>query len=143
VVGVFIAAVRGAGAHWTAQGGQFVAVGHLDTGTNPLDLILTSPDGVVWTSRDSSTEDPLHAVTYGAGRYVAVGHLSFVASADGIAWTRIPVSNYAPTYGVAYGNGRFLTLRMTFTLRATRPASRRMRIIGAAPRRIWKELPGA
>jgi len=43
-----------------------VAVG--DGGT-----ILTSPDGVSWTERDSGTSNWLWGVTYGNGTFVAVG----------------------------------------------------------------------
>jgi hypothetical protein len=35
--------------------------------------ILTSPDGVTWTQRDSGTSNNLSGVAYGNGTFVAVG----------------------------------------------------------------------
>ena len=90
-------------------GGQFVAVGRLETGSGYAGVILTSADGADWRPQDSGIRDPLYAVAYGAGMFVAVGHLSAVASADGLTWHRVPVPNYAPVYAIAYGNGRFVT----------------------------------
>jgi hypothetical protein len=48
--------------------GLFVAVG--DDG-----VILSSTTGVHWTNHESRTSNSLFAVTYGAGRFVALGHL--------------------------------------------------------------------
>lgn len=50
----------------TYAGGQFVTVG--DSG-----IIATSPDGLVWTKRDSGAEGTLWTVAYGNGVYVALG----------------------------------------------------------------------
>jgi len=46
--------------------GQFVAVGFDGA-------ILTSSDGVSWTSRSSGIIDLLRGIAYGSGRFVAVG----------------------------------------------------------------------
>ena len=36
-------------------------------------MILTSPDGLHWTSENSGTGEPLSKVTYGNGTFVTVG----------------------------------------------------------------------
>jgi len=57
------------------SGNTFVAVG--DSGT-----ILTSPDGVTWTTRTSGTTYYLTAVTYGNGTFVAVGENGTILQSD-------------------------------------------------------------
>ncbi len=84
--------------------GLFVAVG--DFGK-----ILTSPDGVNWTKRDSGTNVTLYAITYGKGLFVAVGSSgTILASPDGVVWTRrVPiVTPYLND--VVYGNGMFVAM---------------------------------
>jgi hypothetical protein len=75
----------GASLNGVAYGdGLFVAVG--DGG-----LIVTSPDGVAWTRRDSGETANLRGVTCADGRFVAVGDAgTIVISDDGSAWA--PVS---------------------------------------------------
>jgi hypothetical protein len=70
---------------WT--GTQLVAVGRNGT-------ILTSPDGVDWTSRISGTTNILNSVVWTGDRFVAIGFpetgqlaLSVVTSIDGQNWT--------------------------------------------------------
>jgi hypothetical protein len=96
----------------TYGNGQFVAVG--DNGT-----ILTSPDGVTWTSRGSGTSSNLNSVTYGNRQYVAVGGNSVLGSTDGIIWNSYNDSiNYIGLGGgsqvghgslsfISYGNGQY------------------------------------
>ena len=61
----------------------FVAVG--DEGT-----IITSIDGILWTSRTSSTPANLKEVTYGNNMFVTVGASgTILTSSDGIDWTEI------------------------------------------------------
>lgn len=50
-------------------GGHLAAVGLTHTGA----LIVTSPDGNVWSRLETNIQKPLHGVTYGAGVFVAVG----------------------------------------------------------------------
>ena len=71
----------------TWSGTQFVAVG--DGGT-----ILTSPDGITWTSRAPSSPAPLlYGAAWSGTKFVAVGRSSGLltgaemTSADGITWT--------------------------------------------------------
>ena len=95
----------------------FVAVG----GFWPLlsTVIVTSPDGIIWTSRDSGITnnfitDPrrMLAVTYGNGRYVAVGATgSIVTSLNAANWTPIseePTTNHLGA--IIFTNGGFLAV---------------------------------
>jgi len=59
--------------------GRFVAVG-------PRGTVLTSEDGVTWTSRKSATSYDLYAVAYGNGTFVAGGEDALLTSLDGITW---------------------------------------------------------
>ncbi len=59
----------------------WVAVG--DGGT-----VLSSPDAITWTKRDSGTTSDLRSVTWDGSLFVAVGTDGAVStSADGLAWT--------------------------------------------------------
>jgi hypothetical protein len=83
--------------------GDFIAVGAQGT-------LLTSHDGVTWTSRASHTSQDLYQVAYGVGTYVAVGYAgTIVSSTDGAIWSaqNSPTSNglYAIVFG---GNDQFV-----------------------------------
>lgn len=84
-------------------GGQFVAVGEYGT-------ILTSPDGIDWTVRESGIRETLDGVAYGGGLYVAYGPRAFVlTSPDGMDWTRVTLPDGAgPVQDMAYGSGQFI-----------------------------------
>lgn len=83
------------------QGGLFLALG--DEGS-----LLTSPDGRIWTPRDSSTRAKLFGAAWG-GRWVAVGQDGvLLASEDGRGWRPVPLPTADWLYGVAYGGGRFV-----------------------------------
>ena len=71
----------------TFGGNQFVAVGDWDIDT--LDaVILTSPDGVVWTRRSNPSPDVLRKISYVNGSFIAVGGAGAVlVSTDGVTWT--------------------------------------------------------
>src|SRR5262249_14436381 len=76
--------------------------------------ILTSPDGVVWTSQVSGAMNPLTDVVWGNGRFVAVGGASstplVVTSTDGIIWSPgifLP-ANAPGLMTVTFGNGLFV-----------------------------------
>ena len=69
---------------WT--GTQFVVAG--DNGS-----ILTSPDGIHWTSRYSGDSGALHSVTWTGNQLIAVSSSgTFLTSRDGIDWTRKHIS---------------------------------------------------
>lgn len=82
--------------------GQYVAVGDLGT-------ILTSPDGSAWTAQRSGTREELWDVTYGNGRFVAVGS-AILTSPDGRRWTVRMSGLEIPLRGVAWGDGRFVAV---------------------------------
>lgn len=87
--------------------------------------ILTSPDGINWTERNSGTTDILTGVAFGNGTFVAVGgghydlHEAWIddsmilTSSDGVTWTQRKLNpdqfndNF---WGVAYGNQAFVTV---------------------------------
>jgi len=85
--------------------GTFVAVGSYGE-------ILTSPDGVTWTRRDSGTERSLYGVAYGNGIFVAVGGYmrEILTSPDGIIWTERDSGTEKDLSGVAYGAGTFVAV---------------------------------
>jgi hypothetical protein len=80
---------------------KFVAVGVLG--------ITYSTDGVNWTRVTASTFSSLNSVTYGGGKFVAVGGYGKAAySADGVTWTAVGDTTYGTDYSgtiytVAYG----------------------------------------
>jgi hypothetical protein len=93
----------GVGVTW--GNGLFVAVG--DAGGT----ILTSVDGMKWTSRNSGTVASLRAVAYGSGRFVAVGDSgTILSSTDGTNWASASTLVTKTLWGVAYGNGRFVAV---------------------------------
>jgi hypothetical protein len=93
----------------TYGNGQYVAVG--DTGT-----ILTSSDGLVWTSRTSGIITRLWSVTYGNGLYVTVGDSArILTSANGINWTNRVSGTNNNLVSVTYGNGQYVAVGNIFT----------------------------
>jgi hypothetical protein len=106
----------GAGTTWTIRNlshplrgvtygdGLFVAVGSGDA-------ILTSPDGVNWTTQTLGTGYGLNGVTYGNGNFLAVGDYGIIlTSPDGVNWTRQTSGTSNHLHGVAYGNGLFVAV---------------------------------
>jgi len=94
----------------------FVAVGR--QGPNQSGLVLTSPDGITWTSATqlpTDSEAPGYAAAYGNGAFVVTaGYDSYALrggrywwSADGYHWE----TRYLPgtgLVGVGFGNGTFV-----------------------------------
>src|SRR6185295_15910920 len=68
---------------WT--GTQFVAVGN---------VVLTSPDGTVWTKQDSVLHS-VYSVTWTGTQLVAVGGNAIYTSQDGVKWAVKDTGNYA------------------------------------------------
>ncbi len=65
---------------WESTTALFVAVGD--------SIILTSPDGLVWTSRFITSVNILRSVAYNNGTFVAVGNdCAIITSSNGTAWT--------------------------------------------------------
>ena len=66
----------------TIGNGTFVSVGMAGE-------ILTSPDGITWTKRNSGTEKELLGIVFGDGTFVAVGSSGeILTSPDGVTWTK-------------------------------------------------------
>ncbi|MBE0543467.1 MAG: hypothetical protein IH623_19150 [Verrucomicrobia bacterium] len=96
-------------------GGRYVAAGGLGDGG----VLMSSEDGVNWTLRayDGSSGPPslVWGLTYGGGRFVAVGHFGGTASStNGIDWTINYGGDGWPDSlglsGVAYGNGVYVAV---------------------------------
>jgi LPXTG-motif cell wall-anchored protein len=96
--------------------GTFVAVAATPS-TSTGDEVMTSPDGLHWTYRRS----PIGlwtSITYGDGRFVAVGNASsaqssgqpiVMTSPDGIDWTaQTTPDDTTQLNGVGYANGTFV-----------------------------------
>jgi hypothetical protein len=82
--------------------GLYTAVGKKGT-------VLTSPDGVSWTSRSSGVSQYIEHVIWANNRYVAVGEKGLmITSPDSINWTVIPPVTPADIEDIAYGNGTFV-----------------------------------
>lgn len=104
-----------AGAFWNDiayHDGLFVAVG-------ANDAVMTSPDGITWTSRTTSVDNDWRSVTYGDGLFVATAMTGtgnrVMTSPDGIAWT-VRTSPADNTWrSVTYGNRLFVATSVSGT----------------------------
>jgi hypothetical protein len=119
----FVAVSRGAagvstdGLHWNVVDGvlgqdwvQGVAwSGQLYAGVGAT--IVTSPDGVNWTSRVAYLPTALRAVTWSGQRFVAVGDLGEVmTSDDGSSWTVQDAGTSANLVGVTASAGQVVAV---------------------------------
>lgn len=89
-----------------APASQFVAVG---AGSN----LLTSPDGVTWTTRTATGATNLRGVKYVNSRWLAVGDNAMFTSNNALTWTRVPLPGTATLYQVAYGSGSYVAVGAT------------------------------
>lgn len=71
---------------------------------------VTSPDGIVWTTRTLPVSSSYEKVIFANGLFVAVGSGAVViTSPDGITWTQRSITATNPFLrGVAYGNGVYV-----------------------------------
>jgi len=84
--------------------GLYVVVGGYYTNS----VLLTSSDSIAWSNR-TVTSGALSAVTYGVGRFVAIGSSGgSLTSPDGMNWTRHASSSPPFSYGIAFRNGTFV-----------------------------------
>lgn len=84
--------------------GLYVAVGQSST-------ILTSPDGMTWTSRSSpSGFSVIDDVAFANGVFVAggAGGNPIIYSADGVTWSISSGTSTGYVRGIAYGNSKWL-----------------------------------
>ena len=113
------------GINWTSQvtpadnnwrsvtygNGLFVAVSD-NTAQSSGRRTMTSPDGVHWTMRVSSTRD-LYSVAFGNGMYVALGAFgdnNLVYSPDGVNWTQQNAVTRSSWDAVTFGGGKFVAV---------------------------------
>jgi len=103
------------------SGTQFVAVG--DYGT-----ILTSPDGVTWTTRplDTNTHATLLDVVWTGTKFVVVGECTYsplaiksdtiLTSPDGVTWTWQTAASQKDLYGIAWSGTKFVAVGESGTI---------------------------
>jgi hypothetical protein len=97
-------------------GGIFIAAGDAVGDANDWTLdgrMIYSVDGKNWTAvADTSFGDnPIHAVAWGGGTFVAGGFMGKMAySTDGKNWTAVAASPFgnSPVYDIAWGGGTFV-----------------------------------
>ncbi|MFD2170017.1 cadherin-like beta sandwich domain-containing protein [Tumebacillus lipolyticus] len=95
------------------DGNKIVVVG--DAGGT----VLSSADGHNWFDRSIAGITGFNAVTYGEGKFIAVGKASdnsnvIYSSVDGESWTKVTTA--APSkllYGIDYGAGKFVAVGLT------------------------------
>jgi hypothetical protein len=88
----------------TYGNGIFVAVGRDGT-------VVTSPDSLNWTLRNSRTTNDLNGITYGNGLFVAVGRDgTVVTSPDSLYWTLRNSRTTNDLNGITYGNATFVAV---------------------------------
>lgn len=107
----------------TFGNGMFVAVGW--DFYNSSGNLYSSTNGIDWQSRTNATVSNFYGVTYGGGRFVAVGdgwvpgtfiftNANIYTSEDGMNWTvrnsGSPANDVHTIYDVAYGPGRFVAV---------------------------------
>jgi hypothetical protein len=81
---------------------MYVASGFIGT-------LLTSADGINWTSRVSGTTNALHTLTYGAGTFVVAGTAGDLrTSPDGVTWTSRISGTTNSLRGAIYTNSNFV-----------------------------------
>lgn len=122
--------------NWTGQGnGNKVITAYGSTNStvydsaNPLfvavaiDLstrVMTSPDGVTWTSQTEAETNQWYSVVYGNGIFVAVsnnGTNRVMTSPDCVTWTVRTAAEQNAWLSVTYGNGIFVAVANSGTNR--------------------------
>jgi hypothetical protein len=113
--------------------GSYVGVGD-NQAAGTRGMIITSPDGKYWTSRNTSLNLVYNTVTYGAGRWVAGASNGWIAtSTDAITWSTQTVGASFTINSIVYtdkfiaagsgGNIRTSTDGLTWTARTSGVAS--------------------
>ena len=94
----------------TYGNGTFVAVSGDSSGTAAGE-VMTSTDGVTWTSRTAAAAGRYYSVGYGNGLFVAApgAGSAIMTSPDGVTWTtRTSAATGNQYLGITYGNGLFV-----------------------------------
>lgn len=83
--------------------------------TGSTTLTVTNPPGAVWTGRTSGTTNSFYRVSYGNGRFVAVGLAdqtsntgTLVTSSNGTDWTVVNPGTTSSLLATTYGNGTYV-----------------------------------
>jgi hypothetical protein len=102
----------------TFGNGKFVVVGYAFNGAAHTAVILTSTDGSTWTAANVNAQAGLRGVTWGGGKFVAVGNYgAILTSPDGSNWA---VQNSGITdkhfNHVGYGGGFYVIAGTTGTI---------------------------
>ncbi len=99
----------------TYGNGLFVAVSFSGTSNR----VMTSPDGIVWTSRTSVSDVNWQSVVFGNNLFVAVAATTttsnVMTSSDGITWTLRTGAFAAAFRSITYGNGLFVAVACSST----------------------------
>ncbi|MDR2718446.1 MAG: hypothetical protein LBB89_10365 [Treponema sp.] len=115
---VDVIAVNDAVSRLWKPAGKFVTVGHSSINGLTQIYVAYSTNGTAWTKIALNNVYDLQDVTYGNGKFVAIGGSYTVYSTDGINWnnnTKI-LNDY---YGVTYGNGRFVAVGGNYSAYST------------------------
>lgn len=76
--------------------------------------ILTSTDGVAWTSWTTGSTYQLFGITYANNTFITVGdHGTILTSPDGVAWTLRTSGTTEQLNSIAYGNNTFAAVGET------------------------------
>jgi len=96
----------------TAAGnGVFVRVGDFSSD------VLRSMDGTHWVRHSSGVLSSLYSVTFGEGRFVAVGNEgALVTSVDGVTWTSVNSATDERLRNVVYAHGMFVAVGYNGTI---------------------------
>jgi len=74
-------------------------------------IVLTSSDGITWTTTTLGTTNTLVSVTYGNHLYIVVGNSGTIySSSDGITWTSRTSGTANSFYSVTYGNNQYIAV---------------------------------
>ena len=70
-----------------------------------------------WQQIETGTTSPLEGITYGSGKYVAVGwNGTILTSPDVTTWTQETSGTINPLYGITYGNGKYVAIGYSGTI---------------------------
>ncbi|RZI44195.1 hypothetical protein EGT07_01840 [Herbaspirillum sp. HC18] len=88
--------------------------GDVYTGIPPGSYIYSSPDGLTWTPRFSSTTEVFHTVAFMQDQFIAAGQDGALrTSSDGINWTAHGSGTTEWMTDVVYVNGQYVALGST------------------------------
>ncbi|WP_461255548.1 hypothetical protein [Treponema sp. R80B11-R83G3] len=90
---------------WGGAAGQEKFVAGSDDGK-----MAYSSDGITWTTVADSKLGYIEAITYGNGKFVAVGYSKIAYSSDGVTWTAVTTASSANAiaWGGAAGQEKFV-----------------------------------